>query len=135
MSLFAELRQTEYLAHILEGDIGILILDPHCLGCIDRRTAAHCDDPVGLEFKHLLCAVHNGLDGRVGFDTFDKSDFHSGFFQISLGFVKKSESLHRAAAHADYRALAFKSFQSLESSFSVIQVTGESKSCHCFCPP
>ena len=48
-ALRAQLRQAEDLAHILKRAIRILVFDPHGLGRVDRRAAAHGDDPVRLE--------------------------------------------------------------------------------------
>lgn len=57
LRLMAQLRDAEHLAHFLERDVGILILDPHRFCGVDGRAAAHCDDPVGLELEHCLRAL------------------------------------------------------------------------------
>lgn len=43
----------------LKGGVRILIKRPHGLGRVDGRTAAHGDDPVGLEFLHYSGAAHD----------------------------------------------------------------------------
>ena len=35
VSLLAQLGDAEHLAHVLEGDVGVLVFDPHGLGCVD----------------------------------------------------------------------------------------------------
>jgi len=123
MGLFAELGQTEHLAHILKGGLGILILDPHGLCGIDRRTAAHGNNPVRLKFLHGRRTAHNGFDGRIGLNAFKELDFHAGFLQVRNSFVQKSEALHRTAANADHRTFAFKGFQRFQRAFAVIQIS------------
>ena len=80
MGLAAQRRDAEHLAHILKGDIGVLVLDPHGLGGIDGGAAADCDDPVGLEFFHSGSALHDCLDRRVRLDAFKQLNLHAGLF-------------------------------------------------------
>ena len=126
----AKFRNSENLAHILKCALRILILDPHCLRSIDRRAAAHGDDPVRLELEHFLCTVHDCCYRRIRLDAFDKCNFHTGFFKISLRFLKETESLHAATADTDDGFFALEGLKSFESSFSMIQVAWISKSLH-----
>ncbi|MPN28468.1 hypothetical protein SDC9_175910 [bioreactor metagenome] len=87
-------RNAEHPAHLFKCNFRIFVFYPHCLGRINRRTSAHRDDPVWLKLKHGIRAAHNGFNGRVGLNAFENLDFHAGFFQISDGFIKKSELLH-----------------------------------------
>ena len=52
-ALLAQRRDAEDLAHILKGDVRILVLDPHGLGGVDGGTAADGNDPVRLELLAL----------------------------------------------------------------------------------
>ena len=124
VSLFTQLGQAEHLAHILEGYLGVFILYPHGLGRIYRRAAAHGNYPIRLELEHGIGAAHNGLNGGIGLDTFKKFNFHASFLQIRNSSVEESEFLHAAAANANHCALAFKCFQRLKGSFSVVKITG-----------
>ena len=123
LCLLAKLGNAEDLAHILERDVGIFVLDPHCLRSVDGRTAAHGDDPVGLELLHRSGAAHDGLDGRIGFDAFEELDFHARLFEVGNGTVEEAEALHRAAAHAHHCLLALKRLEGLERTLSVIKVS------------
>ena len=123
MRFCTELRQTEHFAHILEGNIGVFVLDPHGLGGIDGGAAAHGYDPVGLELLHFRSAAHHGFDRRIGFNPFDQGDLHACFFQVGDGAVEESEFLHTAAADADDGALSFKGFEGLQSALAVIEIS------------
>ena len=113
---------TEYLAHFLKGNVGIFVFYPHGLCRVDRRTAAHGDYPVRLEFQHCVRAAHNGINGGIGFNSFKKLNFKARFFKISDSLVQKTEFLHRASASADHGFLSAEAFKSLQSSLSVIKV-------------
>ena len=80
MGLAAQRRDAEHLAHILKRDVGVLVLDPHGLGCVDGGAAADCDDPVGLELFHGGSTLHDRLHGRVGLDAFKQLYLHAGLF-------------------------------------------------------
>ena len=120
MSLSAELRNTEHLAHFFKSDFRIFILDPHSFCGIDRRTAADGYDPVRLEFFHSRSALHNGLNGGIRLNTFEQLNLHAGFFQVIDCFVEEAEFFHRAAADANHCSLAFKSFQRFQSTLAMI---------------
>ena len=60
--LAAQRRDAEDLAHLLKGDLRVLVLDPHGLCGVNGGTAAHGDDPVRLELQHGLGTAHDGLD-------------------------------------------------------------------------
>ena len=130
VSLAAQLRQTEDLAHILKRAIRILVFDPHGLGRVDRRAAAHGDNPVRLELGHRGRALHDGFHGRVRLDAFIKLDFHACFLQILLRLIEEAEALHRAAADANHRALTFKGFQRFQRALAMIQIAGKSETSH-----
>ena len=132
VGLLTQLGQAEDLAHILEGDLGVLILDPHGLGSVDGGAAAHGDDPVGLELQHGLRAPHNGLHRGIGLNALKQLDFHAGFLQVSSRTIQEAVALHGAAAHADHCPLAIESLQRLQSALSVIQISGQSKTCHMY---
>ena len=119
----SQLRDTEYLAHILKGTFRILVLDPHCLSSVDRRAAAHCYDPVWLEVEHLCCAVHNGGYRRIRLNAVDDHYFKASFLQIVLRFVKEAETLHRAAADNDNSLFSLESLQVLECALSMIDIS------------
>ena len=80
VGLAAQRRDAEHLAHILKRDVGVLVLDPHGLGCVDGGAAADCDDPVGLELFHGGSTLHDRLHGRVGLDAFKQLYLHAGLF-------------------------------------------------------
>ena len=80
MSLAAQRRDAEHLAHILKGDVGIFIFNPHGLGCVDGGATADCHNPVGLEFFHGGSALHDGFHGRVRLNAFKQLDLHAGLF-------------------------------------------------------
>ena len=130
MRLFTQLGDAEDLAHILEGALGILILDPHGLRRVDGGAAADCHDPIRLELGHDLCALHNGLHGGVGLNALKELDLHAGLFQILLRAAEKAAALHGAAADADDRLFAFKGLERFQRALTVINVSGESKTCH-----
>ena len=75
----SQCRDTEYFTHIFKGAIRILILNPHCLSRINRRTSADGNNPIRSEILHLLCALHYGIYGRIGLNPFKKLYFHTGF--------------------------------------------------------
>ena len=122
--LLAQLRQTEYLAHIFKRRLRIFVLDPHGLGRVDGRAAAHGNDPIRLEADHGLRAAHDGLDRRIRLNAFKQLDFHSRFAQVVRSFIQKAKALHGAAADADHRALAFKRFERFKRTLSMIQISG-----------
>ena len=122
MCLLTEFRNTEYLAHIFEGAIRILILDPHSLRCIDRRTAADRYDPVRLELQHRICTLHDCLYRRIRLDTVKDLDFHACFFQIALCLIEESEALHGTASDADHCLLSLEVLQCLKCAFAVINI-------------
>ena len=108
MCFFAELRNSEYLAHIFKRNVRIFILDPHCLCRINRRAAAHRHDPVRLEFFHCLGALHHRLHRWIRLNSLKQTDLHSCFFQILLCAIQKSKTLHGTSADTDHRALSLK---------------------------
>ena len=128
--LAAQRRDAEHLAHLLKGDLGVLVLDPHGLGCIDGRAAAHGDDPVGLKLQHGLGTAHDGLHGRIGFDALEQFHFHAGFLQVLHGTVQEAETLHGAAADTDHCLFASEGLQRFQSALAMVQITGQSKTSH-----
>ena len=106
----AQFRETERCDQILESNIRIFIKCPHCFCGIDRRTATEGNDPVRLEFLHLLSAFYNGLYRRIRLYAFKCMHFHSGFLQVSLNFLQKSLSFHRTAAYNEECAASFQIF-------------------------
>ena len=129
--LAAQRRDAKDLAHILKGDVRILVLDPHGLGGVDGGTAADGNDPVRLEFLHCSRALHDGLNGRVRLDTLEQLHFHAGFFQVSLGTDPGSRTASWSRRRRrSLRACRAGSSVPPERFGAVIQVTGESKSCH-----
>ena len=134
MSLFAQLGNTENLAHIFKGAIRIFIFDPHSLCGIDRGTAANSHDPVRLERQHRICTAHNGFYRRIRFNTVKDLNFHAGFLQISFSPVKETEALHGTAADADHCFLSFEGLQCFKGTFTVVNIAGKSKTCHFVSP-
>ena len=128
--LAAQRRDAEHLAHLLKGDVGVLVLDPHGLGGVDGGAAAHGDDPVGLKLQHGFGAAHDRLHRGIGLDALKQFHFHAGFFQVSHGTVQEAEPLHGAAAHTDHGFLAGEGFQRFQSALAVVQITGKSKTSH-----
>lgn len=124
MRLLSKGGDTEHFAHFFKRDVGIFVFDPHRFRGIDRRTAAHSDDPVGLELEHGLRAFHNRFDGRVGFDPLKQFNFHARFLQIGNGLVQKAEFLHGAAAHTDHRPFSTERLQRFQRALAVIEVSG-----------
>ena len=80
MCFFTKLRHTEYLAHFFKCNVRIFIFYPHCLCCINRRTAANRYNPVRSVFFHNLSTLHDSVYWRVGFDALKQFYFHSCFF-------------------------------------------------------
>ena len=128
--LAAQRRDAEHLAHLLKGDLGILVLDPHGLGCIDGRAAAHSDDPVGLKLQHGFGTAHDGLHGRIGFDALEQLHLHAGFLQVFHRTIQEAEALHGAAADTDHCLFAGEGLQRFQSALAMIQITGQSKTSH-----
>ena len=124
MRLRAELREAEGRNNCLKAGLGVLIEDPHSLCSIDRRTAAHCHDPVGLELAHCLCAAHHGLNRRIGLNALKQLNFHAAVLQILHCAIQEAHTLHRAAADNDDRTLAVEVLQLLERSLTEIYVSG-----------
>ena len=130
VGLAAQRRDAEHLAHLFKGDFGILVLDPHGLGGIDGRAAAHGDDPVRLKFHHGLSAAHDSLHRGIGLDAFKQFYFHAGFLQVGDRTIQKAEPLHGAAAHADDGLFAGKSLQGFQSALAMVKITGQGKTSH-----
>ena len=130
MCLAAQRRDAEHLAHLLKGDVGVLVLDPHGLGCIDGRAAAHSDDPVGLKLQHGFGTAHDGLDRGVRLDAFKQLYFHAGFLQVGDRTIQKAEPLHGAAADTDHCLFAGEGLQRFQSALAMVQITGQSKTSH-----
>ena len=128
--LAAQRRDAEHLAHLLKGDLRVLVLDPHGLGSVDGGAAAHGDDPVGLKLQHGFGAAHDCLHRGIGLDALKQFHFHAGFLQVSHGTVQEAETLHGAAAHTDHGFLAGEGFQRFQSALAVVQITGKSKTSH-----
>ncbi len=80
MCFLAQAWDTEYFAHIFKGNIRIFVFDPHSLCSIDRRAAAHSDNPVRLKLCHRFRAFHYGLYRWVWLNAFKNLYFHSCFF-------------------------------------------------------
>ena len=123
MSLPAELRDSEDLAHILEGDFRILVLDPHSLSRVDRRTSADSDYPVRLELHHRVRAAHDRLDRRVRLNALEELNFHSGFLQVVHDLVEETESLHASAARTYDSLLALEGLQRVKRVLSVVNIS------------
>ena len=130
VGLAAERRNAEHLAHLLKGDLRVLVLDPHGLCGINGGAAAHGNDPVGLKLQHGLCAAHDGLNRGIGFDALKQLHFHAGFLQVANSAVKEAEPLHGAAADTDHGLFAGKGLQGFQSTLAVVQIAGKSKTSH-----
>ena len=132
LSLRAELRKPEDLAHVLERRLRILVLDPHRLRRVDRRAAAHRDDPVGLELLHDGRTLHDRLHGGVGLDAGEDLDLHAGFLEVVLGALQEAAAGHGTAADADDRALAGERLESRKGVLAMIDVARKSETSHNF---
>ena len=44
----------------------MLVKYPHDLTCVHSRTAAECDDNIGLELLHQLCTFLSASKRRIG---------------------------------------------------------------------
>ena len=130
VGLAPQLGDPEHLAHVLEGALRILVLDPHGLGRVDGAAAADGHDPVGAEVLHDRRALHDGVHGRIALDALEQGHLHAGFLQIFLCTIQEAKALHRAAAHADDGLLALQALQILQSALAEVDVPGESKTCH-----
>ena len=130
LGLLAQLREIEGGNEILERGLGILIERPHRLGCVDGGTAAHGDDPIGLELAHYGGAVHNGLHGGIGLHVLDELGLNAGFLQISQGLVHKAKALHGAAAQNEDSLLSFQVLEVFQRIGAVINIAGKGKSGH-----
>ena len=87
VSFLSEFGNTEYLTHIFKCAVGVLVLYPHSLSCVDRRTAAYCYDPVGLELEHCVCTLHNCFNRRIRFYILKELNLHACFLKISLSLL------------------------------------------------
>ena len=130
MRFLAQLGEAERRDQLLERAVGILIERPHSLRGVDGGTATHGDDPVRLKLAHGRGALHNGGDGGVRLDVLEELHFHTGLFQIADCLVQETEAAHAAAADDDHRLLALQVLQFCKSTFSVIQITRQSKTSH-----
>ena len=74
--------------------------------------------------------LHDGLYGGIGLDAFKQLDFHAGFLQVADCPIQEAELLHGAAANTDDGLFALKGLQRFQSALAVVQVPGESESCH-----
>ncbi len=124
MRFFPELGDSENLAHLLKGDLRILVFDPHRLCGIDGRTSADRNDPVGLKLQHLLCSPHDSIHGGIRFDALKDPDFHPCFLQILLRSGQEAEALHGAAADTDNGLFPLQPLESFQSIFSMIYISG-----------
>ena len=79
LSFVPQCRDTEDLTHIFKSAIRILVLNPHCLSRINRRTSTDGNNPIRSEVLHLLRTLHYGIYGRIGLNPFKKLYFHTGF--------------------------------------------------------
>ena len=135
VGLAAERRNAEHLAHLLKGDLRVLVLDPHGLCGINGGAAAHGNDPVGLKLQHGLGTAHDGLHGRIGFDALEQLHFHAGFLQVLHGTIQEAETLHGAAADTDHCLFSGEGLQRFQSALAMVQITGQSKTSHNTKPP
>ena len=114
---------------IVEIIAGIFVIHPHDFGCIHRRSAAQCNDPVGIEFGHLRSAVFTGFNGRIGFDAVYDCYLHSRFFQIAFRFIDESEFFHRASAGDNHRFFPFQCGKELQCTCTVDDPVGDAERC------
>ena len=130
VGLGAQLGQAKDLAHVLEGGLGVLVLDPHGLGRVDGRAAADGDDPVGLELGHDRGAVHDGLDGRVGLDALDELDLEASLLEVRLDVLQEAAATHGAAAGDDHGLGALEVLDLVASALAKVQVTRIGETSH-----
>ena len=135
LCLCPQLREAERGAQIFEFGIRIFIEYPHCFCGIDRRTAAHCHDPVRCKLLHGFCSTQHSVYRRVGLYAFKQCYFHAGIFQIADCLVQKSEPLHGTTAHNKKSFFALQCFQGFQCSLSVVQISRQCKSAHWSVPP
>ena len=57
LCLCPQCREIKRCAKVFKLGIRIFIECPHCLCSIDRRTAAHGNNPIRLKFPHLFCTL------------------------------------------------------------------------------
>ena len=122
--LRAELREAERRDDRFKAGVRVFVEHPHRLCSVNRRTAAHCDDPVRLELAHNFCAAHDGLNRRVGLNALKQLNFHAAVLQILYGAIQEAHTLHRAAADNDDCTLAAEVLQLLERSLTEVYVSG-----------
>ena len=127
-------RERERLNDGLERGIGILVEYPHGFSRVDGRTAAHGNDPVGLELSHGSRALHDGFDRRIRLDVLEESDFHAGFLEIADSAVHESEPLHASAAEDEDSFFTFEVFQFRKGTLAVIEIARQSKTSHISSP-
>jgi len=134
VGLLAQLGQTEDLAHVLEGALGILVLDPHGLGCVDGRAATDGDNPVGAKLAHELSALHDGLDGGIGLDTLVELDFHASGLEVGLDVLEEAAAAHGATAGNDDGLGALEVLHLVASTLAKVQIARVGKTSHDYSP-
>ena len=95
-SLCTKCWETKWCNQILKACVWIFIKYPHSFCCVNRRTAAHCNNPIRLKFCHSLCTTHNCINTWVWLNIFKKLNLHTCFFKVINCFIKETVTLHRA---------------------------------------
>ena len=128
--LGAQLGEAEDLAHVLEGGLGVLVLDPHGLGRVDWATAADGDDPVGTKLGHEGGTSHDGLDGRVALNALEEPDLKACGLEVGLDLLQKAATTHRAAARDNDCPGTLEVLDLVAGTLSKIEVTWIGKTSH-----
>jgi hypothetical protein len=130
VGLGAQLGQAEDLAHVLEGGLGVLVLDPHGLRGVDGAAAADGDDPVGAELLHRGSALHDGLDGGVALDALEQRDLHARGLEVCLDVLQEAAGAHAVAAGDDDGLGALEVLHLVARALAKVQITRIGKTTH-----
>ncbi len=130
VGLLAQLRDAEDLAHVLEGALRVLVLDPHGLGRVDGRAAADGNNPVRAEGLHGRGALHDGLHGRIGLDALEQLDLHAGSLEVGLDVLQEAAAAHAAAAGDDHGLVALEVLDLVAGTLAKVQITRIGETTH-----
>ena len=130
VGLLAQLRDAEDLAHVLEGALRVLVLDPHGLGRVDGRAAADGNNPVRAEGLHGGRALHDGLNGGVGLDALEQLDLHAGSLKVGLDVLQEAAAAHAAAAGDDHGLVALEVLDLVAGTLAKVQITRIGETTH-----
>ena len=109
----------------------MLIENPHCFSCVNRRTTANGNDNIRTKLLHRLGALEYGFDRRIRLDALKQHRLQPSRMESVFRLLEETAALHRAAAcDNDGLFVTLQIFEFIDRMIAIIEIPWKCKTSH-----